>query len=73
MGIHLTFQGIRGVAAPMIGAGLFSVIGMNVLPLAAALIFVGMAGFFLMKPPASPEAMAARASQDAFGGAGGRI
>lgn len=73
MGIHLTFQGIRGVAAPMIGAGLFTLIGMSVLPLAAALIFVGMAGFFLMKPPASPEAMAARASQDAFGGAGGRI
>jgi len=61
MGIHLTLQGVRGMAGPMIGAALFQVVGFNILPIAGAMIFVGVAGFLFMKPPARPEVRAARA------------
>ena len=74
MGIHLTFQGIRGLAAPMIGAWLFQLIGMSLLPVAGALIFVAVAGFLLMKPPGNAQSQAVRvASQDAFDNTAGRL
>jgi len=71
MGIHLTFQGIRGIASTLVGAALYEIIGMNVLPVAAGLIFVAVVGFFRMSPPAGPQERAG--AEEAFGSSTGRI
>jgi len=60
MGIHLTFQGIRGMAAPLLGAWLYNMVGTAVLPIAGAVIFLATIGFFTMKPPATPPVEMAR-------------
>lgn len=74
MGIHLTLQGIRGVAAPMLGAWLYTLVGINVLPAAGIVIFGAAAGFLLMKPPDDPQALAEKAaSRYAFDGPGDRV
>ena len=71
MGLHLTLQGIRGLAGPLLGAAMFGAMGVKMLPIAAGMIFIGVGGFFFMKaPPQRPERIGPAPARRPFDTAG---
>jgi len=57
MGLHMTFQGIRGLVAPFLGMALYKTpnIGIYLLPICAATQYVAAVGFFFSPAPSEPS------------------
>lgn len=64
MGLHMTFQGIRGLIAPFLGMALYKTpdIGIYILPLCAATQYVAAVGFFFSPAPREPSPLEKRST-----------